>query len=218
MMLRRSVWCLLFLAAAVSWAGCLKGGPGKPLAPEVVYLPRTSPENVLRNLETAWKNRDIEEYAKLFAEDFRFYFDEGTRQQNGTLPVFWNAVDESTQIAALFSSPLVTDIRIKLQFGPAKDAGEPGRPGWVYIDVLDTFLEVDLEPEAGELEGLTLRIDGQKQRFFFRKGRTPEDTESEIWYIVEWRDFGNAQAPGRTSEGLLVEPTTWSRIKSLNLK
>ncbi len=184
------------LAAAL--AGCTKI---EPPVRAVAILPQTSESNVLRNLQTAYKTRDIQEYAKLLAEDFQFYFDEGTRQQNGTLPVFWNQFQDSVETGALFASSDVTDIRIDLSFGSPRPVSEIGRENWTSVDVLDTFLEVDLRPQPGELEGLTLRVDGQKQKFLFRKGRNPADTDTttsataKLYYITEWRDFGMQGKP-----------------------
>ncbi len=211
-MMRRWHGVHSFFLAVLFLSSC---GDDDIVDPPSRYLPQTSPESVLDNLQTAYVQRDIAEYMKLLADDFRFYLDEGTRQRNSGLPVFWGRDQDSLATYLVFMSPDVTDIRIDLSFGPARPADEFGHPDRVYIDVLDTFLEVDLRPAPGNSEGLTLRIDAQHQRFFLRKGRTPDDTDSKTWYIVEWRDYGQRGAPGHGGAGLAVENSTWSYIKAL---
>lgn len=178
--------------------------------PGLDYLRQTSPENVLANLQTAYKARDIEGYSALLSDDYHFYFDDGTRQRE-SLPEFWLKQEDPGCTALLFDSPEVSDIRIHLTFGSLREAAAPGV---VYLDVLDTFLEVDLVPSLQRPEGLTLRIDGQRQRFYFRKGRTMQDTDSDTWYIIEWRDYGVQGAPSTSAARTAVESTTWGAIKA----
>jgi hypothetical protein len=88
------------------------------------------------------------------------------------------------------------------------------------VDVVDTFLEVDQLPGPGESEGVTLRVDGQLQHFYFRRGKNPADTlaaspAAGIYYLVEWRDFGMGSSKATTAgERPAVEESTWGRIKS----
>jgi len=176
-----------------------------------INCPQASPDNVLKNLQTAYLTKDIRQYSRLLADDFRFHVDTGTRQQLG-LPEYWLHDEDSLRTRMLFESPKVSDIRIKLTYGSPRPSTEVGGEDQVYIDVLDTFLEVDLAPSPSRPEGVTLRVDGQLQRFFFRKGRTPADPDSLNWYITEWRDYGF----GATAPDLAGENTTWSRIKSFS--
>jgi hypothetical protein len=180
----------LLLAQLTS--GCTKT---EDFIPPPDFRPQDTEDNVLYNLQQAYKQRKYDEYAKLLADDFQFYFDEGTRTLKG-LPESWNRFEDSTETARLFLSAEILDIRIELHYQPtAIPVNELGKENWTKIDVLDTFLEVDQAPKPGEVEATTFRVDGQLQNFFFRKGRTPADTlpespTSSLVYLVEWRDRG----------------------------
>ncbi len=208
---------LLTLVTMILMSGC-GDDPAKP--DPSAYLDASSPENVLENLQTAYKLRESMPYADLLADDFRFYFDEGTRQQNGSLPEYWERSEDAAQTGALFASDQVTDIRVDLRHGAAEPVTVAGRESWLRIRVTDTFLEVDLKPQPGELEGLTLRVDGQQNDFYFRKGKSAADTLSgsataQFYHLVEWRDFGVGRS---AAPDVLIESTTWGRIKALYRK
>lgn len=162
-----------------------------------VYFDQTSPKNVLENLQTSYKYRNIDKYAVLLAEDFLFFFDPIT-QEREQLPPFWNRFTDSVQTNRLFSSPDLIGTKIKLTYNPTPlTVNESGREHWVYIDVADTFLEVELGPTEEFEDGVTLLVDGQVNRFYFRKGRTEADSlvespTSQLYFITEWRDRGAA--------------------------
>jgi hypothetical protein len=195
-MIRKRSWegVLAFsIAALVAFGvGCTDTVP--PVDGEV-YLDQTSPDNVLINLQTSYKFRNIEEYAKLLADDFLFFFDPVT-QEREQLPEFWNRFTDSVQTDRLFNSPDLIGTKIKLTYDKTpREVNESGREHWVYIDVGDTFLEVELGPTEEFEEGVTLLVDGQTNRFYFRKGRTEADTlaesaTSQLYYITEWKDRG----------------------------
>lgn len=173
--------------------GCTKPG-GPPPDPET-YKERTSPANVVNNVIVSYKKREIDRYAELLADDFQFYFDEETRPVG--IPIFWNRLEDSTGTGNLFSASDVTDIRITLTYGNDVPVTQVGRESWRKITVTDTFLEVD-KPPVGGGEVLTLRVDGDLQDFYFRKGKAPGDTlpgstTANLWYLVEWRDQGRTQ-------------------------
>jgi hypothetical protein len=163
--------------------------------PVEVYLAQTSPANVLENLRRAYRNQNDEVYADQLATDFLFYFDPDTRSEK-QLPEFWNKTQDSTQTYLLFESDQVSDIRIELTYiRESQPVNEVGREHWELINVTDETLEVDLKPEVGQDEGVTLLVEGQIHKFYFRRGRTEADTAaasptSKNYYIVEWRDQG----------------------------
>jgi hypothetical protein len=182
------------------------------------YRPQTSPENVLHNFQVAYRQRDCQGYARLLAEDFRFYFDGETRELSG-LPEFWPRPPDSLHTCLLFKSPEILDIRISLsQFSP-QPVPEPGRERWRRTDVIDVFLEVDQAPRPGEVEVTTFRVDGQLQEFYFQMGKNAADTlatspTSGLWFIVEWRDHGGRSGSGAELASQVEQRTTWSSIKS----
>jgi hypothetical protein len=179
----------LLVASAVALAmfGCTTN---EPPIDDIHYFLQDSPDHVLRNLQTAYKSKDIAEYAKLLAEDFQFYFDPDTRADKG-LPEYWNRFTDSTQTGKVFASNEVNDIRISMTYSPTPlPVDELGRTTWQLINVGDEFLEVELKATPGQVEGITLVVDGQIQKFYFRRGKTPDDSLSSLFYITEWRDLG----------------------------
>ena len=201
---------------ALVMTGCSKSTGGNP-DPDP-YLARTSPDNVLNNFQVAWRKKDIGRYSQLLAEDYRFYFDNQTRMDKG-LPPFWTAAQESTQVGKLFNSQRVSDIYISLKWpiGAAHPAVEPGRENWVYLDVLDVSLDVDLAPTDQNPEGITYRVDGQKQRYYFRRGKTePAAPGDTLFYLTEWQDFGAGYLSSTgVSRPTARQKTTWSGVKTL---
>jgi len=219
MMSRRTISAPLLLAAMVlSLAACgdetdhICHEANPPI--ECVLKAPTSEANLLDNLQAAYEYRDVAAYSDLLADDFRFYFDPDTRSSNN-LPEFWNSDTDSTQTGRLFTSTKVSEIRVNLTFN--RTAVPDSRPGWSYIIVQDTFLEVDQIPDQSEPEGITFRVDGQIQKFYFRKGKSPADTlatsaTAQRYYIVEWRDFGFGT--GALASSAAVRPNTWGQIKA----
>lgn len=187
---------LLFLAALPYLSACTKDVP--PDGGEDPILLQTSEDNVLNNLQVAYRKRDIDEYSRLLATDFQYYFDNKTRVDKG-LPVYWTRLQDSTQTEKLFKSDKVSDITINLQWThkSARPSNEIGREDWTYYDILDVFLDVDLAPTTDNPDGVTYRVEDQRQRFYFRRGRTkPAAPGDTLMYIVEWRDYGVEAAPG----------------------
>jgi len=200
----------VFLVVLLAATGCSddKDQNGDCTGIQCELLPPTSEANLLHNLEVAYEYQDIDAFADLLADDFRFYSD-----VDDQLPVFWNRDGEVEQTECLFDSPEYADIRVNLTFFPTPET-VTGSPELSLIHVQDTLLEVDVPPSSEEPDGMTLRVDGQIQKFYFRKGRTPDDV-SERYYIVEWRDLGfGAGAIQNAGSTPLVENTTWGEIKS----
>jgi hypothetical protein len=186
---------LVFLAALPILSACTKDVVEDP--PSALQAQVTE-DAVLNNLQVAYRNKDINEYSKLLADDFQFYFDAKTRQDKG-LPPFWTRLTDSTQTERLFKSDQVSRISIKLTWPPksAKPVNQIGREDWTYYDILDVLLDVDLAPTTDNPDGFTFRVEDQRQRFYFRKGKTkPAAPGDTLMYIVQWEDYGVESAPG----------------------
>lgn len=187
---------LLAIAFMVAGIGCTK-----TVAPVIVdrYKPQTSEKNVLNNLEVAWEEKDIERYAALLADDFQFYFDEATRIKDN-LPVYWTRLDDSTNTGKVFASPITRGIQVE-----HKNMKDPvtvpqvGRETWTMVDVLESYLEVEMDPTPENPEGMTMLVEGSIQHFYFRRGFTAADTDTvasktaKLYYLVEWVDMGESQ-------------------------
>jgi hypothetical protein len=211
----RSFRYLVTIAFCVVLTSCGEDDP----RPKSAYNYGNTPDLLLKDFQIAWRAQDETRYAELLSDDFRFYFDPDTRSDKG-LPEFWNRFTDSTQTSRVFHSTEVNDIRLTMQYSPVP-VSVAEHSNWSLINVGDEFLELELKATPGQTEGITLTVDGQIQKFFFRKGRTEADTlasspTSDQYYIVEWRDLGVQLA---ISDRLLaIQATTWSNVKSIYSK
>lgn len=200
----------ILIVACTFVSGCGEKNATNPAS----AILQDSPEDVVRTLEACYRGQDLHGFSQLLAEDFHFYLEPG-RRDNLDLPPAWDRESEVGGTETLFGFGDLADIRIDLRFGESTPVNELGREDWVSINVLDVFIEVDLNPTPEEIEGVTLRVDGDRQLLYFRKGRTPDDTNpatAEKYYLVEWRDFGAVQSPSPTP----VERITWTGLKTLD--
>jgi hypothetical protein len=205
--------CGLLLGAAIFLTACSGDEPSRPQVPD-------TPQLVLEALEKAYRKRDAAAYARLLADDFRFFFDEETRL-SFELPDSWNRDDDVKATSRIFRDDFVDEITIQLEGGSPVPSGESGRETWLRNHVADTFLEIEMEPDDQEPDGLTLLLDGHVQTFYFRMGKYPADTlaTSETaarMYLVEWHDRGIVRSPGGNrgdEDALPVYDMTWSAIK-----
>lgn len=189
---------LLAAVAALSFiTGCTS--IEDPIINVEPYPDPISPANVLKKLQMTYQRQDPVGYGEILADDFAFYFDPETLNQNPTLPLFWGRTEDSTSTADLFASEEISDIRLSvMEYDPIpKVVNEVGREAWRLIELTDEKLEVDKKPLPGEDEGTTLLVEGQKHKFYFRKGKTDADTlgsaSSLLWYLVRWEDLGRQQ-------------------------
>jgi hypothetical protein len=158
----RSLFCCLVLLLSFAALACNEttdhcmdcGGFGIP------YLPPTSPENQIENIEIAYRQRDCQGYTKILAPEFIFKFQPIDANDIGTS--FWTR--DSTGTCALFRSGEVTDIRIDLSYSGRDTATNfPGTP----LDSLKIRIIANLRVD--QTDGTTWVIGGQ-QDLFFRTG------------------------------------------------
>ncbi len=211
-MRRTTVWWTI-LAAGLVLAGC--GDDKNPEAPQVTPV---TPEDRMVELQVAYRrylSDGIDEYAKILAPEFRFYFQDGDAP-SGLGRNYWTRDEDSTGTAALFRSPEVTHIEINLSSMKTTVPNEAGIPeGSLKVRVSPTNLVVD------DRSGITWEVKGDIQDMYFRKGRLEnagEDTTS--WYLFEWRDlpagYRNSAAPGVGESAVqpATEWMTWGRLKT----
>lgn len=190
--------------------------------PDLLYLPQTSPANVVNNLATSWEHRHIEPYANLLAPDFRFYFQQSDLPP-GLQRDYWNRDEDSTGTGGLFGATAqVLSISVELGTFAVEDSVRVDQPDVKRIRLTRSKLEVK------QSNGVTFQVEGYTQEFYFRKGRSEEGTDPTRWYIFEWHDIsggGSLDSPGWHPErgahqegtapaGALIQPATWGRIKS----
>jgi hypothetical protein len=149
---RVSVRALAALAVLiVTLAGChhdRKLTP-PPVSPCGEILPQSSPENVLALLKSAYQDRNLDAYTKLFTTDFFFVFPH--HMASDTMPDRWGAADEFASAHNLFSDASVERIQLDLVPGVPQRADSLffGPGAWrVIVDVVN--LQVHMQNEAGE--------------------------------------------------------------------
>lgn len=191
------------------------------------YYEPTSEMNVLHNLVLSWEEKDVAAYASLLADDFRFYFDEDTRIRKG-LPEYWTRIEDSTGSGQMLAAPLTRNIQVALRQTQGPDTlTAPEQEGWTQVNVLNTYLEVEQDSSLQNPDGLTFIVESQIHHFYFRRGRTPDDTlatspTSDRYYIVKWVDEGESWKPDTRAPRPTVAPegatvvvkATWGLIKA----
>ena len=109
-----------------------------------------------------------------------------------------------------------------------KRPGAPGSRGKYLSRVFGIFSEeivriwaADPRAPFEDLGRPTLRVDGDAQDLFLRKGASPADTlasspTAQEWFLVEWHDLARLQAPagpGGAESPTPVQAMNWSGIK-----
>ncbi len=90
--------------AAVLVGGCSTAGSGPDIPTGPQFRDRTSPENVVYNLELAYEEMDLEEYLDCLSEDFEFYPDEEDVQDPLLdIPPIWYKPDENNMHTNMFA-------------------------------------------------------------------------------------------------------------------
>ena len=198
-MKRNRPWNFWILPLAIGFLaiGLLSGCPWSPGKNSVIppvpsnYLPQTSPANVLANLQMAYAERKIDEYKKLFTEDFVFVFNPADPvDPNHPNPPQWSLVDELTVTENMFADELVSKIELSsYSLGVAEkvDSLYYGPRAW-KVRVDDANLQVYTRKEDGTL--LTLLVEGATEVFFFREEPSkPSPVDGRpTWYIFRWED------------------------------
>lgn len=189
---------VLFLILSVLFLGC--GDDESPAVKPSHYASPTAPESLIANLQTSYKNREIKEYAKLLAPEFKFEFqpiDANTIGED-----HWTRDEDSTGTRALFTATLVSEIRINLVYQQKDSTVDISPPvDSVKVRIVTTHLEVD------QIDGITWVVRDQ-QDLFFRKGKTANGENSQHWFLYQWDDLPSLASPGLPGAG-----TTWGSIK-----
>lgn len=190
--LRRLVVWSLAVVVTVTATGCWnpfapEGGGGQP--PVVVtYKERTSPDNVIHNLNTAYKDMNADEYLDCLAEEFEFHLnpdDYGDPANN--LPEDWDKQEERDIHDAMFGQD--TEVEdIDLVFTNTSklwdDNALPGDPSddlWTYREQTDLRVKV-----PGDLTYLA----NADQEFVFQIDPYETGPDDEpLWEIIDWWDL-----------------------------
>ncbi len=127
---KRAMGTAAALAAAVALAGCIFSPP-----PGTVEQPppeMTTPANVLKNIEVAYNQRDINYYKNALSTNFVFYFDPndvGSKVPGSTyiIPDSWSYTDDWQATNNMFQKAYSIDLTI-----PTGSVGEPPPGAKIY--------------------------------------------------------------------------------------
>jgi len=223
-MARMVRWSLGILLL-VSLSSCSTDSPSDTSGPANYPAP-TSPTNVLEALRQAWENQDQDQIAELLADDFVFHLLPRVAMDHGIEQ--WGRSGELAACAALFDAPTVRSIRIDFESSTEQGVNELGRESERRVDVFQGAIELeDLSPPDPEL--YVYQAIDHIQIFYFRQGRTADDTSATAtrWYLTEWFDMGRPSGKGIGGDGvrvranhpdhpLPVSPISWSELKLLH--
>jgi hypothetical protein len=196
-MLKRSFIHCGLAAILLLVSSCLfdpeEAGPGDdPPSAKVQYMPLTTREAVLNNIEYAYDNRLTNVYDELLDLDFTFFFSEGD-VASGEVPVQWPRTDELGATNDLFISnnqqvggPECRSIRMdltldNLQWVEIIPEDYPDET-W-YMTPINYEFTFEMAPDD------TYNSEpGAKGQFTVRNIGT---VEAPLWKLIEWRDLGN---------------------------
>ncbi len=153
--------------AAVLVGGCSSAGPGPDIPAGPEFRERTSPENVVYNLELAYEEMDLEEYLDCLPEDFQFFpNEEDVNDPENPIPPLWLKTDEAAMHENMFAGDSdVESISLTLTIATIDyDQGIPDDPlDDTCVCVVDVDLRVNLKDGNGFLataaSGFYMRID-----------------------------------------------------------
>ncbi len=184
----RNLWSVFCIGVLIAFAaGC--GDDDNSVKPDPdpdPFLPQSSPANCLENLITAYVEGDLEEYLKLFSEDFIFMFSPDDVVQDPGIPPQWGLVDESFATEGMFTSDRVD--RIELGFVQSvADTSAHEYPDTWKVHATEVELRIHMRTEDGEY--LLLKVSGGFGTFYFKE--YPDETASDgqpLWRIWRWED------------------------------
>ena len=167
-------------------------------------LEPTTPANVLKNVELAFNQRDINLLKAMLSEDFVFYFDPrdvGSRPPGSMyiIPESWSYTELWMGVGKMFTNAYSINLSI-----PTGGVGTPGENETAYrADNISLSILVMVD----ELNGFI--ADQGYCNFEFEKYTTKEG--KKYWRLTGWWD--------RTSEGYDdypgIEPTSFGRILAM---
>jgi hypothetical protein len=205
----------VFLAAALAGCGdkenCWGGWCGDDPPPDPpAFLPRTSPANLLHNLQRAYERRNVAEYESLLAKDFTFVLSAEDQQYPG-MPDSWERGPEVQIHTHMFDAGLVQTLT--LTFVPADSVWNPADGMYtVLMSNVNLYLLGATPAHPGDVK--EYRMANGWEKFWFRKnGWTVPGKADSVWTIVKWQDSPTGGLTARGS-ALGVE-VTWGAIKAL---
>lgn len=183
----RHARCWLALFSLVALTGCPFTPDKGDTDPDPVdpFLKRVSPENLLANLKTAYKERAVAEYESLLASDFTFVLSPEDAGQPG-MPDQWGRNQEITIHQKMFDAELVQSLT--LDFVVGSRIFDPADQLWtITIANVDLYLN-GITPDHPT--PTTYRVQDGTAKFWFRQNSwNAAGTTEPVWTIVKWEDM-----------------------------
>jgi hypothetical protein len=176
------------------------------------YLPRTSPANLLHNLQKAYEQRNIAEYDSLLAKDFIFMISRED-QQNPHFDDSWGKGEEVLIHTRMFDAEMVQTLTVA--FVGAAAVWDPADSMYTVVISNVNLLLYGSTP-AHPIDVKEYRVVNGRAKFWFRKnGWAASPKPDSIWTIVKWEDDAFARRAG--GHPPVSEEQSWGSIKALFL-
>ena len=177
------------------------------------YLPDTSAANVLANLITSYRARQISRYIELLDHDaFRFEFSPVDRAHDPTMPTIWSYGDESLATQHLFNDARASRVLLRFEKTAAVPATAddqlPSGPDGVSKVVLSA-VHLEVHTQTPSREPIEYLVNNDGAELYFREYPNELIDGSPRWRIVYWRDKPSGRAVSA------VEPKSWGAVKYL---
>jgi hypothetical protein len=171
---------LLPAVAALLSTGCLfdpktKEGPGEDDGGS--YLPPTSPENVLANLATAYRFKEIDPYDRVTHDDFVF---KPSLDDDEITFTELNERDDFHSTKNMFTDVISIDINLESSGPTPSDLPlYPASEGYLRVLVPQVFISVETQIDG---EMWTLKVEGDPAKFIFAPDFSVSPTTYSIIY------------------------------------
>jgi hypothetical protein len=149
------------------------------------FRARTTPANVLYNLQKAYEKRSTAEFESLLATNFVFVLSPED-QQKPDMPDQWGRDQEIQIHSHMFDNELVQTLT--LAFEPGDPVWDPAN-GLYMVRIINVNLYLDGATPAHPSDVKEYRVTGGHAKFWFRKNPWfAADTRDSVWTIVQWAD------------------------------
>ncbi len=179
----------LSVAAMAILGGCpfMTKPEEKPPTPTVTYLPRTSAENLLKNLKTAYVHRQAAPYESLLATDFEFFFAE----EDQHIAEKYTRADEVEVNQNMCNSSDVDYVQLDFSVGdllPDPTKADPKYPDRNLWKLTATNVDLELRRREGG-DSKTYQLQNGIQNFWFREESWVDPKNGlKVWTIVQWQE------------------------------
>jgi len=211
---------MLVALLSVALAGCWnpfappdEGDP--PEETEVQYKVRTTPANVIYNLNTSYKYTNLEEYLACLADNFEFILNpDDVADPDTDLPESWGKTDEEDIHERIFGLGDTTGVdgidltltNVSSQWNQGADPIDPSDDTWEFLETTDLRVTIG--------EWTFLANADQKYTFQIDPNETGPEGE-DLWEIVIWEDLKEEAAMGGRAPGENTERSSVGRIKAM---